>query len=54
MEWIEKYSDFDELQKSSLALFCKENTYAQLLKETLFSLLILPCMRIMRMQNLSN
>jgi hypothetical protein len=54
MEWIEKYSEFDELQKSRLALFCKENSYCRLLKQTLFSLLILPFMRSMRMQNLSN
>jgi hypothetical protein len=54
MEWIEKYSDFDKFQKSRLALFCKENSYAQLLRQTLFSLLVLPFMRMLRIQNFSN
>jgi hypothetical protein len=36
MEWIEKYSDFDELQKSRLAIFFKENRSVQLLKQTLY------------------
>lgn len=35
MEWIEKYSDFDELKKSQLALFFKENKYVQIIKRTL-------------------
>ncbi len=36
MEWIEKYSDFDELKKSKLALFFKENKYVQIIKRILY------------------
>lgn len=36
MEWIEKYSDFDELRKSKLAIFFKENKSVQHLKQTLY------------------
>lgn len=36
MEWIEKYSDFDELQKSKLAIFFKKNRYIQVLRQSLY------------------
>jgi hypothetical protein len=40
MEWIEKYSDFDELRKNKLALFFKENRYVQLLKRISYKLFL--------------
>lgn len=36
MEWLEKYSDFDEFQNSRLALFCRENRALQLASRALY------------------